>query len=132
MNAAKGLMALWGLEAGKAQWSERVSFQSDTPEDLLVVWLEELVYRLSTRGEVWAGGRAVEATGRSLALNASWRALGAGDSSHVTPDCGPLCRLVLAVRLQRVLWRRLIGVRLLVLDSGPSAGVEVTLTGDPR
>jgi len=66
------------------------------------------------------------------ALSSAGRALGAGDSSHVTPDCGPLCRLVLAVRLQRVLWRRLIGVRLLVLDSGPSAGVEVTLTGDPR
>ncbi len=39
MNAAKGLMALWGLDAGKGQWSERVSFHSDTPEDLLVVWL---------------------------------------------------------------------------------------------
>lgn len=79
MNAAKGLMALWGLEPGKAQWNEKVSFQSDTPEDLLVVWLEELVYRLSARGEVWAGGRAIEATGRSLELNAAWRALGVGE-----------------------------------------------------
>ena len=79
LNAAKGLLALWGLDAGKGQWNERVSFQADTPEDLLVVWLEELVYRLSARGEVWAGGREVEATGRSLVLNASWRALGEGE-----------------------------------------------------
>lgn len=79
MNAAKGLRALWGLAAGRAERTERISFQSDTPEDLLVVWLEELVYRLSARGEVWTGGRAVASTGRTLELDASWRSLAPGE-----------------------------------------------------
>lgn len=76
LGAADGLRALWGLEKGTPARRERISFAADTAEDLLVVWLEELVYRLSARGEVLCGGRVEEATGRSFIVEAAWRALG--------------------------------------------------------
>ena len=80
MNAAKGLRALWGLAEGGPERVERLGFTADTPEDLLVVFLEELVYRLSARGEVWAGGRVVEAGPKGLTVDARWRVLGASES----------------------------------------------------
>jgi len=51
------------------------------------------------------------------ALSSGARILGAPGDGRGVPGCGPLCRLVMAVRLQRVFWKRLIGVNVLVLDS---------------
>ena len=34
--------------------------------------------------------------------------------------CGPLCRIVMAVRLHRIFCRRLIGLSLLVLEPNPA------------
>ena len=51
------------------------------------------------------------------ALSSGTRVLGADGTGRAEPGCGPLCRLVMAVRVQRVLWKRLIGVNVLVLDS---------------
>lgn len=39
-------------------------------------------------------------------------------ASEPSPTCNPLCRLVMRVGLQRVLWQRLIGLRVLILDPG--------------
>ncbi len=51
------------------------------------------------------------------ALSSGTRVLGGQPAATAGSGCGPLCRLVMAVRLQRVLWKRLIGVNVLVLDS---------------
>lgn len=56
------------------------------------------------------------------AVSAAEHALGADGQRRGGRDCGSLCRLVMAVRLHRVLWRRVAGVSLLVLDPQPAGG----------
>ena len=44
------------------------------------------------------------------------RAMGAEEPPNGAARCESICRLVLTVRLQRIPWRRLVGLSLLVLD----------------
>jgi hypothetical protein len=44
---------------------------------------------------------------------------GAGQSATGVGPCGSVCRLVLSIRAQRIFWKRLIGLSLLVLDPNP-------------
>jgi len=48
-TAADGLLALYGLKPGR-QGTSKVSrsFAADTPEDLLVAWLTELIFLIGT------------------------------------------------------------------------------------
>jgi hypothetical protein len=50
------------------------------------------------------------------ALSRIPRAMGNEEWQKGGARCESICRLVLTVRLQRILWRRLVGVSLLVLD----------------
>ena len=54
--AAEGLLALYGLrpsQRGTAKVSR--SFAADTPEDILVAWLTELIFLVGTKRLVSAG-----------------------------------------------------------------------------
>ncbi len=75
-----------GLKGGAAAGArrERVALEADGPEDLLVVWLEELIYRLATRREVLCGFRFVESGPGRLVGTASWRPL--DDSERPAPE----------------------------------------------
>lgn len=79
VNAARGLRALWGLGAGAPRRVEPLEFAGGTPEELLVAWLEEVVFRLSARGEVLASARASGGAGRPLRVRAGWRPLAPGE-----------------------------------------------------
>lgn len=79
-NAARGLLALAGLKAGRGSRAEAVSLSFETAEDLLVAWLEELIFRLSVDGEVAADVRFTEAGPTSLTAAVRWRPLGPGEA----------------------------------------------------
>jgi SHS2 domain-containing protein len=50
LNAARGLLTLYGLNpAGVSGPAEDFNLTADTPEDLLVTWLSELIFLISTR-----------------------------------------------------------------------------------
>jgi hypothetical protein len=57
---------------------------------------------------------------RSVSRAAS--ALGAREAPATAGPCNPVCRVVVRLGLQRVLWRRLIGFSVFVLDPRRSAG----------
>ncbi|MBI2362316.1 MAG: archease [Elusimicrobia bacterium] len=82
-NAAKGLRALAGLKAGQGGRAEDLALSFETAEDLLVAWLEELIYRLSVEGEVAAAVRFSEAGPTSLCAAVRWRALEPGERAAV-------------------------------------------------
>lgn len=79
VNAARGLRALWGLRAGAPGRPERLVFAADTPEEVLVAWLEEVVFRLSARRRVLSSARASAAPGGALEVTARWRRLEAAE-----------------------------------------------------
>lgn len=81
-SASTSLLAVMGLKGGAASGArrERVALEADGPEDLLVVWLEELIYRLATRREVLCGFRFEESGPGRLVGTASWRGLGHGEA----------------------------------------------------
>ncbi len=49
-NAARGLLAIYGLHGARGPLSFRTAIflEEATPEDLLVAWLNELIYHVST------------------------------------------------------------------------------------
>jgi len=56
-NAAAGLLALYGLGPSRSHLPEgaeevRRSFEAQTPEDLLVCWLSELIFLIETERRV--------------------------------------------------------------------------------
>lgn len=79
-NAARGFRALAGLKAGRGSRAEAVSLSFETAEDLLVAWLEELIFRLSVGGEVAADVRVFEAGPTTLSAGVRWRPLEPGEA----------------------------------------------------
>lgn len=53
------------------------------------------------------------------ALSEIDRAIGSGDPRRREQHAGSIAHAVLTVRLQRILWRRLVGLSLLVFHSSP-------------
>lgn len=53
------------------------------------------------------------------ALSRAARTIGADPPDGAVPPCADPCHLVLTIRLHRILWRRLVGLSLLVLDAQP-------------
>ena len=51
-----------------------------------------------------------------LSLARMGQVLGAEDSREDGNGCSPFCRIVMAWRISRIFWRRLIGLSLLVLE----------------
>lgn len=47
-----------------------------------------------------------------------WAPQGRGAEQN---GCGPLCRIVMAVRFHRIFWNRLIGLSLLIFELPPSS-----------
>lgn len=80
-NAAAGLLAVHELEPGKGALDVRASvrLEADSLEELMVDWLNELIYRIS--GERWvpedvrvskAGPRRLEADAAGRGITGSW------------------------------------------------------------
>ena len=50
------------------------------------------------------------------------QALGVEEAGEDRKGCGPFCRVIVACRLSRILWRRFVGLSLLVLEPERATG----------
>lgn len=73
------MRSLWALPAGKGGRSEPFGFEAEDRESLLVMWLEEAIFRLSARGELLTEARFSEASAKALRGTARWRPLAKGE-----------------------------------------------------
>ena len=65
------------LEGLKCDIEEKVSLEADNYEELLIAWLDELLYRFYTKHIILSRFEITELTGRSLKARAFGRAVGA-------------------------------------------------------
>jgi len=70
--AAEGLLCLYGLGLGAPSSGKTSrSFAAETPEELLVAWLSELIFLIGARRQIPAGIEVLEAGPRSLRVRLS-------------------------------------------------------------
>lgn len=53
IQAYKGLYKLYGLKFGPLQQDEKFNFKADTLEELLIKFLNELIYYISVKNKYW-------------------------------------------------------------------------------
>ncbi|MBI5624805.1 MAG: archease [Elusimicrobia bacterium] len=70
--AADGLVELFGLESAAGGKKERLELSAPDAEGLLVAWLNELIYRIQSKGLSPACVAVVSCDGRHLAADVSW------------------------------------------------------------
>ncbi|MFC1678833.1 archease [Elusimicrobiota bacterium] len=103
-NAARGLLAVYGIEGldGTCGVRARADLRAESPEELLVDWLNEIVYLVSTKR--WAPTRvvAVAAGRRLLRARLSGPRLRARDALGVEVKAATYHRL--GVRRRGGLW----------------------------
>jgi SHS2 domain-containing protein len=76
-NAAFAMFDLLAdLEGMKCDSEEEISLKADNPEELLVAWLDELLYRFYTKNIILTEFRVTELTDSSLKAVASGRPIG--------------------------------------------------------
>jgi SHS2 domain-containing protein len=71
-TAAEGLLAVYGLKPGRQAGKKTSrSFAAETPEDLLVAWLSELIFLIYTKGLVPARISVIDAGPHALSVGLS-------------------------------------------------------------